>query len=800
MFKHCIRLICQSAQRSASLWLVLVTLSCLGAAYFLHDIRIDTNIARLLPDDSPTARSMRTLQEPLGDGGYFSLLLHGADRATLREAAAFISDRAAGLPEVAFTNHRNPIEFIKTYKYTLLPVSTLTRFYDYALRLEAEVNPFGTDFLGEENRGAGDKNVVDKVARNKQRSLEKSLEGFSSISEFHENDTGTVIGLIIYPKSMITELERVRKLNNLLEKILQEAREKYQVEGDIGGSQIKNLREYKSFVEDVGSAGGISMLATLAVLYAFFPSLRLIPVVVLPLFVGLAWAFAFVPQVVGPLNIITAFILLILFGMGIDYAIHLVRHFQLERQARSVGDALYATFYTTGKPVVVSSLTTAFPLFILAFSDFRGFSDYGLIGGWSIVLMLFATFTVLPVLLVLAERLGIVSTNVSLSGSLPPPGRKTALAILIGICLLCGYSLTSRELFDYNFQAHSSDLEEAREFDVQHKEVFRRSLVPAALYLAPDLESLDGALAALTREMEKDGSTIERLASVRDFAPSEEDFRRRLELIEQIREIFQGNWYTRISDPKVRGWIADFRSWQAPEGPATLATLPPEIVNYFLARDGSERFVLGVYPSVSRRNGHEVLAFCDELQRTPLPEAVEGPVGEGVIFAEILTIVLGESPTVFLLALLSVALPICFTSSSVREVVLTLTPLVAGIGLLLGVMGVVGMQLNYLSIVIIPTLIGLGEDAGVHYYRHCQEHGFDVQRSQKELFGTVSACSLTTMIGYIGLIFADNRGLQSLGTLACLGMACLWFTSLFVLPALLKKRPAPAVDRVEGAM
>lgn len=789
MFKYCIRFICLSAQRYAPLLLVLAILSFLGSAYFLRDIRIDTNIARLLPDDSPVARSMRTLQEPLGDGGYFSILLHGADRTRLREAAAYISDRAAGLPEVAFTSHRNPTEFINTYKYTLLPVSTLKRFYDYALRLEAEVNPFGADLLGDD-AGGGD----EKAIRNRQRSLEKSLEGLSSIGEFHENDSGTVIGVVISPKGMITELERVRRLNNLLEEILREAREKYQVSGDIGGSQIKNLREYKSFVEDVGSAGGVSLLATLAVLFAFFPSLRLISLVVLPLFIGLAWAFAFVPQMVGPLNIITAFILLILFGMGVDYAIHLVRHFQLERQTRGVGEALYATFSTTGKSVIVSSLTTAFPLFILAFSGFRGFSDYGLIGGWSIILMLVATFTVLPVLLVLADRRGIVTPGISLSGALPPPGRKTALALLAAIFLLCGYSLSSRELFDYNFQAHSSDLEEARDFDARHKEVYQRSMVPAALYLAPDLQSLDGALAALTREMERNGSTIERLASVRDFAPSEEDFRLRLELIEQIREILQGNWYTKIRDPKVRRWIDDFRSWQAPGEPATLAALPPEIVNYFLARDGSERFVLGVYPSVSRRNGQEVLAFCDELQRAALPAAVEGPVGEGVIFAEILNIVLGESPTVFLLALLSVAVPICLTSFSLREVVLTLMPLVAGIALLLGVMGAIGMKLNYLSIVIIPTLIGLGEDAGVHYYRHCREHGFDVQRSQKELFGTLSACSLTTMIGFIGLIFAHNRGLQSLGTLACLGMASLWFTSLFVLPALLKKKPQAATD------
>jgi uncharacterized protein len=786
MFSRCIRWICRSSLHSTPVWLVVILFSCLFSAFFLRDISLDTNIARLLPDQNPVSLRMKALREPLGDGGYFTILLEGADRATLQKAAGYVNDHAGRLADVAFASYRNPIDFITKYKYTLLPVSALERLYDYSLRLEAELNPFGSDLLGEDGNPS-----TDKVEKRRQQGLEKSLEQLRSISEFHENDQGTVIGIIIYPKSMITELEAVRKLYNQLEGILRDTTKNYNVTGQIGGSQIKNLREYKSIIEDLGTAGTISGIGILAVLLFCFRSLRNIPVVVLPLFVGLAWSFAFVPHFIGPLNVITVFLLLILFGMGIDYSIHLIHNFQMLLQTHSVADALHLTFSTTGKSVIISGLTTAFPLFILSFSKFRGFSDYGMIGGWSIIMMLTAMFTVLPVLLVIAEKKKLITAGVTLSGSFLAPDRKIFVPAILFIVASCSYTFWSDGLFDYNFSAHSSDAANARIFDTQHKEVYKYSMVPAALYLAPNLGSLDTSLTLLTKKMVEDHSTIERLASVRDFAPSKEDFQKRTALLNQIREIFQGNWYQKISDPKVKQWVEEFRSWHPPDEPATINSLPAEINNYFLARDGSQQFLLGVYPAVSRRNGHEVLAFCDELEQTKLPKSLQGPVGEGIIFAEILNLVLYESPIMFFFAMISVAVPICVTSNSLREVAFTLFPLISGMAMLFGIMVITGMKINYLSIVILPTLLGLGVDDGVHYFRHCKSHGYNVQTTQDELFGTLSVCTLTTMIGYLGLVLAHNRGLQSLGNLACLGMACLWFTSVFLLPAMLQKWPVP---------
>jgi uncharacterized membrane protein YdfJ with MMPL/SSD domain len=45
--------------------------------------------------------------------------------------------------------------------------------------------------------------------------------------------------------------------------------------------------------------------------------------------------------------------------------------------------------------------------------------------------------------------------------------------------------------------------------------------------------------------------------------------------------------------------------------------------------------------------------------------------------------------------------------------------------------------------------------------------------------------TLTTMVGFAVLVIADHRGLQSLGRVLTIGMACCLFSSLVILPTLM---------------
>jgi predicted RND superfamily exporter protein len=138
------------------------------------------------------------------------------------------------------------------------------------------------------------------------------------------------------------------------------------------------------------------------------------------------------------------------------------------------------------------------------------------------------------------------------------------------------------------------------------------------------------------------------------------------------------------------------------------------------------------------------------------------------------------------LTFLGVFLLILVHRRSMLQTLWILLPLVAGIALTLGVMGILGLKLNFFNVVVIPTLLGVGVDHGVHYYRRWHELQSDVEAAQRELLGPLTVCSATTMMGYVGMVFSSHRGLQSIGLVACLGLGCIWITSLILLPGILE--------------
>jgi predicted RND superfamily exporter protein len=94
---------------------------------------------------------------------------------------------------------------------------------------------------------------------------------------------------------------------------------------------------------------------------------------------------------------------------------------------------------------------------------------------------------------------------------------------------------------------------------------------------------------------------------------------------------------------------------------------------------------------------------------------------------------------------------------------------------------------NFINIVMFPSLIGLGVDNGVYFYQRYVEDG--PQNILKVLWSTGPAICLTTftsLIGYGTLVFTRHGALSSMGWLAVIGLSVTWLTALVMFPALLQ--------------
>lgn len=136
-------------------------------------------------------------------------------------------------------------------------------------------------------------------------------------------------------------------------------------------------------------------------------------------------------------------------------------------------------------------------------------------------------------------------------------------------------------------------------------------------------------------------------------------------------------------------------------------------------------------------------------------------------------------------ALLAVAMLLMFDFSSLRATAVAMVPLVMGFALLMGVMGWLRIPFNAANTIILPLLLGIGIDNGVHVVHDWRSQPVGAYRMRSSMAVAMLLCSATTMAGFCSMIFARHQGLRTLGQVLTLGIACCLATSLGFLPAVL---------------
>jgi hypothetical protein len=187
---------------------------------------------------------------------------------------------------------------------------------------------------------------------------------------------------------------------------------------------------------------------------------------------------------------------------------------------------------------------------ILAISDFRGFSDFGWIGGFSIAMVTVSMLLVMPATLVVGYRLGLVAPRsprqLSPRLALPP---KWAVATLSTLTLLAMPAAALLLEFDYDFANTSPSLEELDRIKEKEREIYPIFFGPQAIYVAQNVAALDAALELLEGSQQREDSVISTVSSLRDFAPSRAKAAERIALLEEIQSMLSGRWVRRIEDP-----------------------------------------------------------------------------------------------------------------------------------------------------------------------------------------------------------------------------------------------------------
>ncbi|HSU53640.1 MAG TPA: MMPL family transporter [Candidatus Dormibacteraeota bacterium] len=174
------------------------------------------------------------------------------------------------------------------------------------------------------------------------------------------------------------------------------------------------------------------------------------------LLIGLGYTMAFAATTIGHLNILTITFVPILIGLAIDYGVHLISRYEEElRKGKTQEEALTRAMAFTGQGIVTGALTTAGAFLAMAFTDFKGIQEMGIICGGGLLVCLVPMLTILPVLLlrgrqnVIDHQQGDVDARRARIESLWLDRPGTVTAITLVLCALAATQIR-KVYFDYD--------------------------------------------------------------------------------------------------------------------------------------------------------------------------------------------------------------------------------------------------------------------------------------------------------------------------------------------------------------
>jgi hypothetical protein len=142
-------------------------------------------------------------------------------------------------------------------------------------------------------------------------------------------------------------------------------------------------------------------------------------------------------------------------------------------------------------------------------------------------------------------------------------------------------------------------------------------------------------------------------------------------------------------------------------------------------------------------------------------------------------------------ALVAIVLVLFLDFRTPGKVLMVLAPLMVGLALALGVMGLFGFELNPANMIALPLMLGLGVNQGVHVlhdYLAREERPGRPYRLNRSMGLGILVVALTMILGFGMLMISSHRGLVGLGFILSLGVGTCMLTSLVFLPAFLNLR------------
>jgi predicted RND superfamily exporter protein len=623
-------------------------------------------------------------------------------------------------------------------------------------------------------------------------------------SDYFRNPSGTRYALVIRSSAAgmgeLSSDELLRRVSGLVD-ALGPARFHPRAEVGFTGDIPNAAAERKSLIADIALVSALALALILTVILGYFRSAASLVHIFAAAAVGCGCAFAVAKLTFGHLNMASGFLGSIIAGNGINIPmIYLARYRELRGQGHDLVPALEQAALDCRRGTWLGAVAAAGAYLSLGVTSFRGFSEFGLIGGVGSLACWLAAFGLCPASIAALERARGAGHRAASPQQKNPlltrwlgaltTRRPLVLLLLVGVAAAVLARPVARYVADpweYDFgklRSRTSSSKGAGHFSSKADEIFGTRGAPDLLLARdlPDAAVIADAVVARDRAL-FGGKLVQRVTTAYDYLGGRPQVvARKLQILASIRTELDR------ALPHLQGQDQEFaRNFRPPESlhALTPAELPPLLRERFTETNGTfgTAVFVEIDPKLSRSRGEQLLKIADLLEGVREPDGQIVPnASRASVFAEMIRSMTRDAPRTIAVAFAVVVVVAALATGSLWPVLAVLSSLLLAVWFTLGAAAAGDVRLNFLNFVALPLTFGIGVEYAINFYDRVRALG-DVKKSLQSVGGAIAACSLTTMLGYGTLLFGDNLALQSFGKYAVIGELSCLLSALLVLPA-----------------
>ncbi|HRQ71348.1 MAG TPA: MMPL family transporter, partial [bacterium] len=332
------------------------------AIYFVkNNFIVDSDLAAMFEGSNENVKRLKEVTDRIGTFETFLIIAKSDSFDKNLKFMEELSKNVKELKEVSSVELKKDTEYIEKHAMLFVPLEELeqnlrTVNEKIASQVKDAISIDENSRIKGEDGSSELRGTIESI---KKKAFERKKK--FDINPYFTTDDGTFLAMKVRPTGNDTDAKNLIKVIAAIQNSIDETVPVHPgVQVEIGGELLHKVNEVKSLNKDLLFTIILCVVLLSLIIIWYFKSFAALLIVMFPLSAGILSAVSITILIIKVFNIVSAFSFTILYGLGIDFGIHLLsRYGEKKEKGENVVDCMERTVSDVFPSIISGALTTA---------------------------------------------------------------------------------------------------------------------------------------------------------------------------------------------------------------------------------------------------------------------------------------------------------------------------------------------------------------------------------------------------------------------------------------------------------